>query len=229
MIGSAPWGILLLSSVTIIMLAILAYYNKKLKEVDRALNELRNIIDYYCSFSEKLAEVKAKNKNRGELTSNSISNSKSKKIKIAEKPEAITMAEVATRFNFNIKDIYVPRIMVTSTNSLTIYESRPFRRRFKKFIYVETDAPSQLAFNLRGDIDKFDDLRIIVYNKKTRTELNKVKREAFIILRRAGKYFFDILIEGVSKRVDSDTIANISVSIELSILQHNVINVIRNK
>jgi len=195
--------------VTAVIVIILLSYRKKVKNVAKVINELNEIIKEYYSIIKEINALKTEIKDLKNLTGIEEKQAELKK------QEFTIVAEDSARLNFTVKNVYTPRVLPAKIKHVTIFESKPFRKKFKKLIYVETDAPSQLIITLNGDLDKFIDLSVIIYNKKLKVKLDKENREGILKLNRIGGFYLDLLVEGIPKRVDSDLEASLSLNVKL--------------
>lgn len=168
----------------------------------KVVEELREAIEKYQAIAK----------------SKEVVNSEEASIKLLRQ-RLVAKTKTFATLTFNVKDVFTPKIALASTKPIAIYESRPFRKIFKRLIYVETDAPAFLFFTLDGDIDKFTDLKAVIYNRESKIEMNKERREGFIRLNKVGVRHFHALIEGAPKRVDSDIQASVLLGIELKIIE----------
>jgi len=202
----------LITSMLVVVLVLL-YYKKGAKKLVEISSEFDKLLKEVMAIAQELEEV------RGRLSNvKAIIEEKKEAEKAMEKRRVVALAEASFKLNFSIRDIFTPKIMMTQEKIIIdTAESTHFKRRFKKVLYVETDAPAMLSLTLNGDLDKFVDLKVFIYNKKKKLglELSKNKRTGIIPVNMIGKMNLDIEVEGIPKRTDTDIQASIILNAKM--------------
>ena len=200
--------------LVLVVVLVLLYYSKEARKLVGVSSEFDKLLKEVTAIARELEEVEDRLSN-----AEAIIEGKNEEVeKVAEKRRAVTLAEASFKLDFSIRDVFTPKIMMTQEKIIIdTAESTHFKRRFKKVLYVETDAPAMLSLTLNGDLDKFVDLKVFIYNKKKKLglELSKNKRTGIIPVNMIGKMNLDIEVEGIPKRTDTDIQASIILNAKM--------------